>query len=720
MRNGGETVREDQVTVREGHDSGRDSGATVREDQTTIREDEATVREGLGASRPSVAGSQEQQVAGWLPPSLAANFRIAESLPARGGEAELYVLEPRNVSPNTVGGSRRVAKVYREGFAPKEDVIKLVQSANIAHVIELEDYGREAGRWWELMEYVERGSLRVLIEQEGPRLATDLVRDILVELNEALAGLHKLPMEHRDLKPANVLVRSRTPLDLIITDFGISSLMEVSHHITSAARTIRYAPPESLGTMDRSTRQSMVMIEHTKWDYWSLGIMLVEMLRGAHPFENLSEVAISTELITQNLDHLPEGISDPDWRKLCRGLLRRAPSARWAAEEVSKWLANPSDPSLVVAEDTTAGSASTQALPRATITFDGAQYATPIELGEALAKDWRNAESFWKRRFADVQTWLLDGLGLGPLGHALADLDDSEAPLDSQVFSFIYLLAPNAPLRFRDLDLSIDGLVALGERAVSQGDAEAGASLLALNHQRILAIAGSMPGQEDLAEVQRRWNEAVADYDRNRDELQEYGVVVPELRGDGLIRLLAASIPGSPLEGQLRVGAHKEITAEMRRWEWLSGQGTPEEMSIASLCMLPHLLGPARRQGRLARWRPIRGCLAGIVIGFLFGELVTWAERSSDLEGFEDSVHGAFLLSLVIFAIVMAIPWHREGFRGALARLGSMIAGFSTFVTERRFSRRGSNAGGDARRWRGRGTANQRRSVWDSDGDRDY
>ena len=356
VREGQATVREGQATVREDQFSAQEGGATVREDQITIREDGATVREGLGESRVSVVGSQEQQVAGWLPPSLAVDFRIAESLPARGGEAELYVLEPRNISSNAVEGSRRVAKVYREGFAPKEDVIKLVQSANIAHVIELEAYGWEAGRWWELMEYVERGSLRVLIEQEGPRLAADLVRDILVELNEAMAGLHKLPMEHRDLKPANILVRSRNPLDLIITDFGISSLMEVSHHITSAARTIRYAPPESLGTMDRSTGQSMVMIEHTKWDYWSLGMMLVEMLRGAHPFEKLSEIGISTELITQNLDHLPDGISDPDWRKLCRGLLRRAPSARWGAGEVSKWLANPSNPGLVVAEETAAAS----------------------------------------------------------------------------------------------------------------------------------------------------------------------------------------------------------------------------------------------------------------------------------------------------------------------------------------------------------------------------
>ena len=720
MRDGDKTVREDQATVSEGQATVREGqfsaqeggatvregsgptqsgGATVREDQFTIREDGATVREGLGESGPSVAPSQEHVVAGWLPPSLAADFRIAKSLPALGGQADLFVLEPRNISPNSVGGSRRVAKVYREGHGPKEDVVRLVQSANIAHVVHLEAYGREAGRWWELMEYVERGSLTDLIEQEGPKLAPDLIRDILVELNEALAGVHELPMEHRDLKPANVLVRSRNPLDLIITDFGISSLMDVSHHMTTAARTIVYAPPESLGTMDRSTRQSMVMIEHTKWDYWSLGMMLVEMLQGKHPFWKLSEVAINTELMTQSVDQLTKGISDPDWRKLCRGLLRRAPSDRWGAEEVSKWLVNSSDTSLAVAADTTAASASTQAPPRATITFDGARYATTMELGEALSRDWTKAGSFWKRRFSDVQTWVIDGLGLGDLGDALADIDESEVPLDSQIFSFIYLLAPNAPLRFRDFDLSMDGLVALGERAVNQGDAEAGTSLLVLNHQRILAIAGSMPGQEDLAEVQRRWNKAVADYGRNRDKLRERGVEVPELGGDLLIRLLSASIPGSPLEVQLRVGAHKEVTGDVRRCDWLRELGTPEEMSITTLCMLPHLLEPARSQGRLARWRPIRGCVAGIVIGFLFGELVVWANRAYSQGQSFDSFVGAVSLTLLIFAFLIAIPWHREGFRGVLDWLGSFFGAIAEFVSGL-LSGSDSDEVGDATRWR--------------------
>ena len=647
----------------------RNGDVTIREDPVTTREGEATVREGLGQSRPSDARSQEERSGGWLPESLAVNWRIAKSLPTRGGEAALYVLEPRDMSPSTFGKSRRVAKVYHYGIAPKDDVITRVQEAHPSHVVRIEASGQDAGRWWELMEYVEGGSLSALIEQEGPKLPDDLIREILVQLNEALAGLHKLPVEHRDLKPANVLVRSRTPLDLIVTDFGISSLMDESHHITRAAQTIEYAPPESIGTTakDRSERGSTVMVEHTKWDYWSLGMMLVEMLQGSHPYDGLKGFAISHQLITQNVDQLTEEISDPDWRKLCRGLLRRTPSTRWDAEAVSKWLANPSDPSLVVAEET----AEAQVPPKPTIAFDGARYATPAELGEDLSWDWSKAESFWKRRFGDVRTWVLDELGLKPLGDALTDVDDSDAPLDSQVFSFIYLLAPNAPLRFRNTAVGVGDLAALGERAVDQGDTEAGSSLLALYNQRILAFASSLPGQQGLAEVLRRWNEAVADYGRKRDELQEHGVTVPEPSEDQLIRLLAASTPGSPIEVRLRAEAHREVTNGLRRCNWFRELGTPEEMSVATLCMLPHLLEPAGRQGRLDRARRIRGCVAGMIIGGLYWNLATWAEGAFSPVEFRDSLGGALLLLLVLFASIIAIPWYRGGIREAWEWLNS-------------------------------------------------
>ena len=305
-----------------------------------------------------------------------------------------------------------MVKVYRQGNVPKKDVLELVKGADPSHVVRLEDYGEDQGCWWERMEYAEQGSLRQLLEREGPKLPDDLVLEILRQLNDALAALHALPLEHRDLKPGNILVRRREPLDVILTDFGIATLMAQSRRQTDTARTIRYSPPESLGRK--------VVIEHTALDYWALGMMLVEMLKGEHPFEGLEEAVIVTELATQNVDDLTEGVEDPDWRKLCRGLLRRAPAERWGAADVSRWIEDPKAPGLEVAEEAAPARPSAAAPSTATIDFAGAGYATPAELGAALAQDWSKAESFWKRRLEDVRTWVTDGLGLQPLGEAMA------------------------------------------------------------------------------------------------------------------------------------------------------------------------------------------------------------------------------------------------------------------------------------------------------------
>ena len=653
-------------------------GATVREGGATVREGGATIREEIASSSPSATPAQEQQAPGW-PPVLAAEYRILESLPARGGEADLYVVEPHNAEDET----RFVAKVYRQDIAPKEDVLGLVQQADPAHVVRLEAYGQDAGRWWELMEYVEQGSLRQLLEREGPQLPETLIRDILRQLNNALVSVHQQKIELKDLKPGNVLVRRRTPLDLVLTDFGISSVLDATVHFTGTAQTMNYAPPEAQG------REETVVIEHTTWDYWSLGMMLVEMLVGKHPYDDFSGTIISKQFLTGDLDFLTEKVVDPAWRTLCRGLLQQTPADRWDGAAVSKWLADPNDSSLTVAEETAAPQPSAEP-STATIDFDGGRYATPEALGLALAEDWAKAESFWMRRFPDVRNWVTDGLGLQSLGDAMAAIDDDDIPLETQVFNFVYLLAPNAPtVRFRNVDLSIEGLAELGQRAVNGQDADARSTLrtsydvaversmgtgqdsyarttlLTLYRQRILMLAGSLPGKEALAEVSRRWDDAVSDYERLRAEYSAQGMTVPELDDDVLVVLLAGGIPVPSVLASLRQEAQRASTRAARACPWFRALGTPEDMSVAALAMLPHLQAPAERQSRTLRTRSLRGCVCGSVVGGLFGLHVIWAHVLLILGHYSAPAYHFFITTIsmagMTFAFYRAVVWDLRG-----------------------------------------------------------
>ena len=307
-----------------------------------------------------------------------------------------------------------------------------------------------------------------------------------------------------------------------------------------------------------------------------------------------------------------------------------------------------------------------------TIAFDGAYYATPAELGMALARDWSKATSFWMRRSKDVCNWVIDELGLQSLGDELTAINDKKTPLETQVFNLICQLAPNVPtMRFRDVDLSMEGLVALGGQAANGQDAGARATLLTLYKQEILLLAGSRPGKEALAEVAHRWDEAVSDYKHLRAEFGAQEVAVPELDDDVGVVLLAGSVPAPAVLAALRQEAHRVSTEDTRACPWFRALGTPEDMSIAVLAMLPHLQAPAERRGRNFRKRPFRGCVGGIIVGGLFGMHVRWAHeqyaRDFAVDGVGDFfgvLKGVILLVVVIFAFCVAVVWYLLGGEG--------------------------------------------------------
>ena len=338
---------------------------TWRDDETDLKE---TMRDGSGgASRTLPEGSLDGTVSDdsggmvrtiletsdapapgrgpGLPPALAQRFKIVWPFPARGYEADLYLVADAK--------GEWVAKVYRWKITPKEAVLEKIRDADRRHVVGLEAFGSSGGRWWELLEYAPHGTLHEWLKQRGRKPDPALARVVLRELAAALAHLHGLNIVHRDLKPGNVLVRRREPLDLVLTDFGIASVVEGTGRITSTARTLKYAPPEAMGTVtvDAQGRSRNVATASRRGDYWSLGMILVEVLTGCHPFDDADDVVIGQRLSTMDTDALSEGISDPAWRTLCRGLLRRAPAHRWGAEQVALWLEDPNNASLTVAVD---------------------------------------------------------------------------------------------------------------------------------------------------------------------------------------------------------------------------------------------------------------------------------------------------------------------------------------------------------------------------------
>ena len=174
------------------------------------------------------------------------------------------------------------------------------------------------------------GSLRDV--PEDIRRGHAFIKALVFELSEAIQCLHVNGIVHCDIKPPNVLVRSLNPPDFVLTDFGISSVLaaDASNKMTSLKGTPMYWAPEAFSRMIGRP-----------CDWWGVGMIVLELLAGEHPFRGLVDAQIICELTVGNVE-IPNSL-DSDWSLLVKGLLTKDGGKRWRYDEVAKWLGGARD-----------------------------------------------------------------------------------------------------------------------------------------------------------------------------------------------------------------------------------------------------------------------------------------------------------------------------------------------------------------------------------------
>jgi serine/threonine protein kinase len=285
---------------------------SAQSDEPTQAQPE-TRREDLTQHAPSPREALPKQFRG---------YKVLKRMTDTSGEAQTFLVEKEN--------QRYVLKLYHPGKTPDREVLrhirKMTEEGKRYFPI-LYEHDEEGGKYYEVIEYIAGGHLGAWIKKTPSEKRLEKLPDIVRQIAEALHILHERKLIHRDLKPANVLLRSEEPLELVLIDFGISRQIdqEATKHATVIFKgTPAYcAPEEFAGLFGREA------------DWWHLGIVAYEVIKGEHPFAGANQAVISYQIITQDIA-LPH--TADRYRVLLRGLLNRDPKKRWGYEQVRAWL----------------------------------------------------------------------------------------------------------------------------------------------------------------------------------------------------------------------------------------------------------------------------------------------------------------------------------------------------------------------------------------------
>ena len=176
------------------------------------------------------------------------------------------------------------------------------------------------GKLYLVLDFKRGGDLFTRISKEHNwTLKEQDVRIYIAELVLALEHLHKLGIIYRDLKPENLLLDSDGHIAL--TDFGLSKENLDDRKSYSVCGTWEYMAPEVL--CGKGYNYSV--------DWWSLGVLMYEMLVGVCPFEGGNKSQTMHNVMKKQIIY-PDSLSR-DSVSLLKGFLRRDPTKRFGSQE---------------------------------------------------------------------------------------------------------------------------------------------------------------------------------------------------------------------------------------------------------------------------------------------------------------------------------------------------------------------------------------------------
>ena len=233
----------------------------------------------------------------------------------RGGMAEVWLAVQASL------GREVALKILAPAMA-RDDTMRerFVQEARIAaqlhhpNVIAIYDVGTHGDTAYIAMEYEPGGTVS---PAPGTAMEPDAALAIVRDIVEALDYAHQQGVVHRDVKPDNILRRANGRC--LLSDFGIARIMDADTVLTregTSVGTPQYMSPEQLRGDKLDGRA----------DFYSLGVVLYQLLTGALPYSGSDGWAIGMQHIGAEIPRLPPALAR--LQPLIDALMAKAPTDR--------------------------------------------------------------------------------------------------------------------------------------------------------------------------------------------------------------------------------------------------------------------------------------------------------------------------------------------------------------------------------------------------------
>ncbi len=243
-----------------------------------------------------------------------------------GGTAQVYLaldtILMREVAVKVVSDQKYLTHDHLVDQLVEEGIAQA--SLNHPNIVTIYFVGKDLGKPYLAMEFVEGESLQELIEKR--RLRIEEVYQFSQQIATALLHAKEKHVVHGDIKPANLLIDSKGNLKL--SDFGLSrKINEEKSRNSGLVGTPAYMAPE-LFEGNKTDEQS---------DLFSLGVTFYQMTFRSNPYQlygqTAEEVKMSLDLAELNWSRDQSEYCPAAWTTILHRLLSKQRSNRYRCIE---------------------------------------------------------------------------------------------------------------------------------------------------------------------------------------------------------------------------------------------------------------------------------------------------------------------------------------------------------------------------------------------------